>query len=76
MLKNKWILVNALFFYKKGTKMAKTKGDVKNEIKEAVAGCRNFEQMVDAIAAYVVRNYKLKKVTLTTTLKTEEIKDE
>lgn len=56
--------------------MAKTKGDVKNEIKEAVAGCRNFEQMVDAIAAYVVKNYKLKKVTLTTTLKTEEIKDE
>lgn len=56
--------------------MAKTKGDIKNELKDAVAGNRNFEQMIDSIAAYIVRNYRLKKVTVSSrTITTEEIKD-
>lgn len=56
--------------------MAKTKGDIKNELKDAVAGNRNFEQMIDSIAAYIVRNYRLKKVIVSSkTITTEEIKD-
>ncbi len=54
--------------------MAKTKGNIKQEIKTAVAGTRSFEQMVDAIAAYIVRNYKLKKVTIVSkTISTESL---
>lgn len=56
--------------------MPKTKLDIKNEIKDAVHGNRNFEQMVDSIATYIIKNYKLKKVTLTVrTLSTEALKE-
>ena len=56
--------------------MAKTKKDIKDELVRTVAGCVNYEDMIDRIAVYIVRNYKLKKVILTTTLNTEEVKDE
>jgi hypothetical protein len=41
--------------------MAKTKGDIKREIKECSEGARDFDDMVDRIALYIIRNYKLKK---------------
>lgn len=53
--------------------MPKTKLDIKNELKDSVSNCKTFEQMIDAIATYIVKNYKLKKVTITTTLEDEEL---
>lgn len=50
--------------------MAKTKLDVKNELIAAVDGNRSFSEMIDSIATYIVRNYRLKKVIVTTTTKT------
>lgn len=41
--------------------MSKTKLDVKNDIKESVKNCSDFESMIENIAKYIIRNYKLKK---------------
>jgi len=53
--------------------MAKTKNDIVNDLKDSVAGCKTFEQMMEKIAVYIIRNYKLKKITITSTVKTESL---
>lgn len=41
--------------------MAKTKLDIKNEIKAAVANCLTFDDVINKAAEYIVKNYNLKK---------------
>lgn len=56
--------------------MPKTKTDIINELKDSVSGCKNFEQMMEAISLYIIKNYKLKKITLTTTIKEVDIESD
>lgn len=54
--------------------MSKTKLDIKNDLKDKAMGAGSYEEMIDRFATYIVRNYKLKKITITTVLKTETVK--
>jgi len=56
--------------------MAKTKTDVINELKDAVANCKTFESMMEAISMYIITNYKLKKITVTTTISDTNIESD
>lgn len=53
--------------------MAKTKQNIIDDLKDSTAGCKTFEQMMEKIAVYIIRNYKLKKITITSTVKTESM---
>lgn len=54
--------------------MSKTKLDIKNDLKDKAIGAGSYEEMIDRFANYIIRNYKLKKITVTMTVKTEAMK--
>ncbi len=54
--------------------MSKTKLDIKNDLKDKAMGAGSYEEMIDRFAVYIIKNYKLKKITITTTVKSEGLK--
>ncbi len=38
-----------------------TRGELKKEMKDAIKDCRSFEDVIDNLTEYIVKNFKLKK---------------
>ena len=47
----------------------KTRSDIINEMKDATVDSKNYADMLNKIASYIIKNYKLKKIVTVTTIK-------
>lgn len=47
----------------------KTRSDIINELKDTTAESDNYLDMLNKIASYIIKNYKLKKIVTITTIK-------
>jgi hypothetical protein len=47
----------------------KTRSDIINELKDTTIESDNYLDMLNKIASYIIKNYKLKKIVTITTIK-------